>query len=333
MAIVEFDETLERAVRAALEPWSLQIVTAAGPTPGATAPLTNELAREIARTKRVDAVVWISEHEQSYALWIYDVSTDHVVTRPLSRPPPFDEPTAAAVALSVKTLLRYSTTAPESERFGAVPRSVTPATPAPPTAIALPAIPKPTAVQRETIDAPYFEVESVAALRGGRTNPSAYEPRLGLGVAWWPSAGWFAGTVGVSIGTGIEVNNKLFQGRMIDPEATLAARTRSRIGRGLQLSAAVGPALHITLLDGTVLSEEHRAQVWRVAPSLRGELQADWRFTRWLRLGARGAGFLMLATQRYTVENEAVLTVSRLAFDVGLVLGVGVVNSRVISIP
>jgi hypothetical protein len=71
---------------------------------------------------------------------------------------------------------------------------------------------------------------------------------------------------------------------MIDSEVAFTVRARRRIGPNSQLSAAVGPAARITLLDGTVL-------------------------------------------------NEFVLRVSRLTFDLGLVLGVGMVNSRVISTP
>jgi hypothetical protein len=331
VAIVEFDQTLEQAIRAALEPWNLQIVTAPGPSPGATAPRANEIARELAEESGVDAVVWISEYEQGYALWIYDVETDNIVERPISRPPPFDEATAAAVALSAKTLLRHSATAPAPERFGAAP----PAEPAPPAAPPPnppPPPPKPAPPRQHVeIGPPYLELENVVAIRGSRTRPSYYEPRLGLGLAWWPNARWFALAAGVSMGTGLHIARESFQGSLIDSEAVITARACGKLGANFQVSTAAGPALQLTWLDGTVLPDRQPAQVWRAVPSVHGQLQADWQVVPWLRLGLRGAGLWNPRTQRYEVEGIPVLTVSRFAFDIGLVLGLSILNSRIIS--
>ena len=110
---------LEQAARAALEPWSVQLTVVAGPSPGATAPFANEAARAIAEANHAGAVVWVSQHDAGYALWVFDLASHRVTERALGTGPPFDEATAAAVALSVKTLLRHSAVAPEAERFGA----------------------------------------------------------------------------------------------------------------------------------------------------------------------------------------------------------------------
>ena len=119
VALVNPGAQLEHAVRTALEPWRIEIVVVPGPSPGATAPPSNQLARNLALAHDASAVAWVSKHRQGHALWVYDRATDHAVVRPLSFRPPFDGPTAAAVALSIKTLLRHSAAVPEGERYGA----------------------------------------------------------------------------------------------------------------------------------------------------------------------------------------------------------------------
>lgn len=318
VALVGLGDALDHAVYAALEPWNIRAVVVACAVPGAAAPRVHELARACARANAVSAVVWISEHDRGYALWIYDLSTDQVVARALPRAPPFDEATTAAVALSVKTLLRHSTSAPKSERFGAVPDAGSSAAQvsgvAAKRAPARPAGPSP------------FDIESTGALRGRRTRPNHYEPRFGVGVSWWPATGGLASAIRVSIGPGVAVADSRFQGRLLDTELVLTARMRRRFEERLQLSAGAGLGAQVTVLDGTVLSEARHVHVLRAEPSLHAELQADWQLTSWLRLGVRGAGLSMLRTQHYLVAGVRVLSISRSAFEVGFVLGISVPN-------
>ncbi len=128
IALVNPGAELERAVRVALEPWNVRVIVS-DQSREPTAPRANQLARELALSHGASAAAWISKHGQGYALWVYDVASNRAVSRRLTTSPPFDAPAAAAVALSLKTLLRHSASAPEGERYGAVRQPEAPAPP------------------------------------------------------------------------------------------------------------------------------------------------------------------------------------------------------------
>src|SRR5581483_9342746 len=63
------------------------------------------------------AVAWVTTTPARQSLlWLYDAQTDQMTVRSLSVSPPFGEASAAAVALTLKTLLRSTAIAPEAER-------------------------------------------------------------------------------------------------------------------------------------------------------------------------------------------------------------------------
>jgi hypothetical protein len=306
VALVDPGDTLLGAVRSALEPWNLEIVVVSDASPGATAPHAITAAREIARAHRAAAVAWLSEQHGQFALWMYDVAGDHAVTRSLSSPPPFDSANAAAVALSMKTLLRHSTTAPEAERFGGLEKVAGAAQPR--------AAPQP--------DDSQFDLEGRAGLRLGHTHPTKYEPLLGLGVAWWPNAQWFGLALEVATGPGVPVSDGDFQGRLIDSEVRLGARLRQRFAEAWQMSVNAGASLQITLIDGTLSPQAQYVQSLRLAPAAYLELEAAFRIDRWLRLGLRAGIVSLFRTRRYWVEGQPVLELSPWAFESALVVAV-----------
>ncbi|HMI92489.1 MAG TPA: hypothetical protein VK509_14040, partial [Polyangiales bacterium] len=213
VALVEPGSELEAAARAALEPWGVELAIVSGPSPGATAPDSNEAARALASAHGASAVVWVSEHEGGHALWVYDLATHHLIERALATGPPFDGATAAAVALSLKTLLRHSAAAPPQERYGAS-SATTPFPPPPARAEPSPTREAPTAVPADRADdraddragmridadadplpaadaaRPFAPALIELALSGGvrlaATRPGAVEPRFGLAASWWP---------------------------------------------------------------------------------------------------------------------------------------------------
>src|SRR6185437_6759100 len=109
----------QNAVSVALGAWSLHVVTTDAAAPPVDVTRAAKEARVIVDRYGAAGVVWIASRDHEHALLVYDAETDQLVSRVLSRAPPFDAPTAAAAALSVKTLLRSSTVAPLAERIGA----------------------------------------------------------------------------------------------------------------------------------------------------------------------------------------------------------------------
>ena len=121
VAAVDPDPEVARALDVALSPWEVTLVDVHLDSPGATMPMAVDRARAIATDASAEVVVWVSSADDGFAVWIYDAASDHASARKLDRAPPFDGPTAAGVALSVKTLLRGTSVAPPPERFGVAP--------------------------------------------------------------------------------------------------------------------------------------------------------------------------------------------------------------------
>ncbi len=315
MALVDPGEHLASAARASLEPWGVEVLAIPPPSPGASMPATSEAARAVALAHGAAAVVWVSVAGDSHALWIYDLESDSVTARRLLTPPPFDAPVAAAVALSIKTLLRHSAVAPEADRL------VAPSEDRAPVALRDHAR---TAVQRA--DTPphsdsHLDFAGHASARFDRTQPGTIELRVGFGLWWWPGSGPIGLAFRLASGPGVGVDHELFRGRFVDTEISLAGALRWSSNGALRVSLTAGLSTHVTLLEGTVLSDAQPAESIRVDPSLDAELGIDWLVTRSVRIGMRGGLSWLLLTQRYLVRGNTILTLSALAFEAGLSLG------------
>jgi hypothetical protein len=329
---------LEGAARTALEPWGVEILVIDAPSPGAAAPRVHEAARALALAHGVGAVVWVSEHERGHAVWVYDLEKHHVVARPLAAPPPFDEPAAAAAALSVKTLLRHSATAPPAERYGTtraaesdpgllpvpvpVPEPVPDPAPArvqtPPAAATL-ADREPPESPEQPLDPAHFEIEAAGGARFGFTRDGASEPRFGAGFAWWPDAGPLAIAVRAASGPSVAIAERTLRGDLIDATAVVGGRLRTALARSLLLSAELGAGAHLTALDGTLAPDMQPASALRVVPALELSIGSHFRPSSSFRLGLYGGLSWLLRPQRYLVRGEPVLELSRTAFEAGLV--------------
>jgi hypothetical protein len=332
VVLVRPGPALEGAARTALEPWAIEIAVVDGPSPGATAPRANETARELALAHAAGAVVWVSQSEQAYAVWVYDFETDQVVSRRLAGPPPFDAPAAAAVALSVKTLLRHSAAAPESERYGAeLPPTAARATAGAPSG-AVPPVAASVDLRKADVHSSDGSTDrrSAAALSwldlqldatlgfGLARSRGSVEPRFGGMIVWWPQVGSFGVSMRGALGTGVSLDATRVDGLLLDVNTTLAARARGVLLRELQLSAAAGPGLHVTVLDGSLRTSGRDVRALRGVPSVELELAADWLASRRFRVGVRGGLSWLLRPQRYLVRGQPVLELSRTAFETGL---------------
>jgi hypothetical protein len=124
VATVAPDPQLAHALDVALAPWGTNITQVHPVDAQEAMPLPVDRARAIALDTRADVVVWVSREDGHFAVWIYDVATDQASSRRVAGAPPFDPMTAAAVALSVKALLRSTVVAPTRERIPLAPEPV-----------------------------------------------------------------------------------------------------------------------------------------------------------------------------------------------------------------
>ena len=174
VALVDADPQLERAVLLSLSPWGVDTQVTHEASPGATRAEAGPRAAALSRKLDASVLVWVSPAAQGALLWIYETESGELSVRELAEAPPFGSEQAAAVALSIKTLLRTTDVAPQSERVAATARTPTP-TPTPtPTSDRVP--PRPHAWRR-------FKLEAGTDLRF--TARATSEGRLALGGTWW----------------------------------------------------------------------------------------------------------------------------------------------------
>jgi hypothetical protein len=306
VALIDPGEQLERAARASLEPWGVELRVVPGPSPGALPSDARDAARTLARAYDAEAVVWTAEHPDGLALFAYDRAADQVTARQLATRLPLDAPGAAAVALSLKTLLRHSEVAPQRERMGSTGESEAP-----------PALaPRPSDL----------DLDGRVGVRFDRTRPGAIDVRSGLGAVWWPSAGYVGLAVRVASGPGIPLDEALLQGRLIDAELTVAGAARWDLARSLRAVALAGAGVQLVAVDGRVRPDGQPASTLRLNPALSAELGIDWLVAAPLRLGPRAAVSWLLTTQHYAVRGVDVVELSPVAVEAGLMLGVNLPN-------
>jgi hypothetical protein len=292
------DEELFRAISLALSAWGVETVQSDLPPPEASQPEAVERATELARQLGVEAVVWISRTERGSLVWVFDARAGDVTTRILAQTPPFDSAAAAAVALSVKTVLRSTVVAPPAERFGASP-------PSPPVE------PERTAKAR---------AERVFALEAGASRhwvaEGQAETRLTLGaVAWVAAARRFGVSLKGAYGLGLSVDEDGFLGRYRELVAGGAVRFRWLHEPDLSAAVALGGGVHWAKLEGTLIESALERRVNRVNGSVDVEANVDVHFGRFY-LGALLGGAYSPTYQRYLVEGEPVF--SPWPFVVGL---------------
>ncbi len=294
VALVQPGPALEEAVGVALTPWAIDIVRVTSRSPGSAMPAAAARARAIAEEVGVGAVVWISD-DNGPALWVYDLESHRVVARRLVSPPPFDDASAAAAALSIKTLLRHSAIAPVEERYAAA------------------------LVLRRRRDV-RIHYESIAGVRLRRTEAGDVEPRLGIGVSWWPTA--FGDRLGAAMtaqsGPGIAIDEPNLVGRFSDTAFGVSARARLPFGGRFRIVPELGASLHMTDLDGAVILLNQRTHVSRANISVDATAGTQLRITRDVYIALRVGGSYLLRNQRYLVAGEPVLTLPSTEWEIGV---------------
>lgn len=292
LVLVSSDAELERATAAALAAWAVEVMVRPDREVGPTMPHAAERAQALAAENRARAVVWIASADGRPSLWLYDVATRKTLAVRLSAPPPFDPPAAAAIALAIKTLIRFSQVAPETERY---------APPPPPPARRL-------------------LLEAQAGARVRRSTP--VEPGFGLTAVLMPRAlRPVAFSAGLRAGPGFEVESGSFRGHYDDLALAVAVRVSIGLGGRLSLVPSGGVSGHVGRLRGSDLALGESAAARRYNPALDAGLQLEVDLGR-PRVGVVAGAAFFARRQRFLAAGEEVYDVPLVTGELALTLGV-----------
>jgi hypothetical protein len=284
------DPELREATASTLAPWQLDVIPGEQPAPGGAMPGAGERAAAAAQQQGARAVVWIARDGTGQALWMFDVASGQAVSRRLASPPPFDAPTAAAAALSIKTMLRHSAVAPTAEKFGAAAAAAAP--------------PRPARLHLDSSGGWRF--------RAG----SRPEPRIGIAALWALPLRLAAGAR-VQLGPGLAVDARGFAGHFNDTAAALTLRSEQPLARAWHAAGWLDATLHFTEIDGVVLPADRRAGATRVNPAIGAGAAIGARLPLGATVELRGELSYQTRRQRYLVGGEPVLELPSVSTGVG----------------
>lgn len=280
VAVVHADPELLRAISLSLSPWNVETIASDAPTPESAEPEAVLHAFELAAKLGVDAIVWVSTSHRGSLLWVYDARTEELTTRVLAEASPFGGAEAAAVALSVKTILRASVVAPRAERFGA----------------------KATAEPRR---AERLALETGADAHFLAANKT--EPRLRLTAVLRSTAHpSLATAITLSAGPGVSVEGGAYQGRYRELTVSWSGRWRFVRSDALTASLFVGAAGHASSLQGTLAEGADNVSVYRLNGSLAAGGLLDFSLGGGAYVGASLQASYLPAYQRYLVEGQPI---------------------------
>jgi hypothetical protein len=281
VAVIAPPAGVEDAIRAQLAPWAIAVVVAPAP-----APVDDDAARALAAALEVQALVWFADDSVA----ILDVRHGDVVRR--ARGAVIDEATAAAIALTVKTVVRGPTVAPPP--------------PPPPPPLTLPMRVRPPAWRATIVGTLRWHVEGL-------------EPRLALAFA--RRLGPVAVVARGSLGTGVTARTLDFAGTWRDRTFGAAIAVPRAVG-AVEITAAAGASLHLTGIRGVVFPRGAAAASAAAQLGLDAELGATWRRGP-LAIGAQLGATWLPWRRRYTVAGQPVFTVGHGEVEAGLSVGFG----------
>ena len=299
LGLISLPPTLRAAIALALEPWRIHVIELDDVAPPSSVPEAAAAARVIAVARSVDAVTWVTRTTESRTLWLYDLRDEQLVLRPIHGDPE-DEAAAAALALTLKTLLRSSTIAPPEEQRGS--RTPSPESPPP---------------RR-------FWFEAEGGVRLATIGNRAIAPRIGLSFAYWPAAaaGHAGAVLRVEDGLGFSVRTSEFQGRLADHDLGIGLRGNVPLGDGVRLEPGLGGTLHLTTLDGAPI-DGRATSLTRVDPSIDLGMALAVPLGKGFEAGVRLNAAFWTRWQRYELGGGTYFDVSPIQLTASLFLGAG----------
>jgi hypothetical protein len=262
--------TLARAAHDQLAPYHIDVVVA-----DKSMPTGGDVARALAGAYQARAVAWVDGGR----LVVFDAVDGSTVER--AAPAPLDDAGAAALALTLKTVLR--------ERFAA----------------------------EDAVEPPGPSIDfGIAA--GLRMHGGAAEPRVGLGADWRPGAAPIVVGLRGSLGGGVPAHADRFSGTWND-RAFGAVALYPWISEPFEVRAGAGASLMWTSIHGVLLSDGSAAQDSELDFGLDAEASAVWRRPP-IALGLRAVTTWVPSRQRYTVADQSVFEVSPVEAELDLLV-------------
>ncbi len=299
--------SLEHAASLALTSWHVEVVAADGPSPDRDMDNAIRTAHRIARSSRARAVVWLSpDASATYSLWVYDDRTHTITVRPLAAAPPYDDETAAAVAMTMKTLLLdvFERPAPPPPQSTDDDEARAPA-------------PRPHATARHSV-----RIDTFGGVRIPTNATDSFAVRLGAELTYFPLL--FRQCLGLAVavdgGPSVLVeHDPYFVGAFTDTVASATVRFRIPLRRFMSLELGAGPGVHFSAIEGS--GPNLSGRISRTDPSLETviSLELQWNILRVAPLV--GTSFLM-RYQHYSTNGIQVLDVPPAQMIYGLRLGV-----------
>lgn len=297
---IDTDAHFDHELELALTSWHVDVSTEPGPAPGRDIDDAIRTAHRIARKGSARAVVWMTHEE----LWVYDERTHQIAVRPLPSPPPFDEATAAAIALTVKTVLGGS---PDAH-----PKTETPEVAAP-----LPQ-PKPASAKHSV------RIHTFGGARVPTNANDSIAARFGAEITYFPApiVPWLGLAISADAGPSVLVEREpLFVGTFTDTATTVSLRVRIPIRRWFAIEAGAGPGIHFSAIEGTSPATDVSGRVSRIDASFEAMVgfELGWKS---IRVAPLVSSTFLVHYQRYRVGPTEVLEVPPAQLLVGLRLGV-----------
>jgi len=324
--------TLERALRRALVPWRMRVEVIDREPPGGSMPRSSVRSRELSEELGADALVWISTGPEGTALWVEDAASANLTTRAIADPP-FDEPLAAALALSVKTILASSGLAPpeagtslgashapaehaasenSAEPGGATGVLLERVEPDAPAAVLLPKLPRAPDPLPAPPRAARAQLVLFGAARFGAFRPAETGGRYGLELRWLPWAEvhdgrrllWAAGSVETS--TPWTLSRSSFRGQYWEFAPGLAVGLGGTSAAGLHLAGSLQFAHHWVSISGTRLDDGAKVQKSKYSPAFAARPELGWRLGSTTLLVQPALGYFALR-QLYVQSGTTIL--------------------------
>ena len=259
---------------------------------------------DAAAGRRAQVVAWLDCESDPATLWVYDVPRNMVLERALATRPPFDDASAASVALSLKTLLRH--------------RRLLQGRP----------LPLDTLVEDEMSEA-YPATLGLALGLGTRAAPSTpAHTRMQATLIWALGRTPYAMAARLDVGSQESVQGPGFPVGLWDMELAAELRRAFAVPLSFQAEAIVRAGIHRSALTGIpgarqpLIDEVHINPVVGVGGRLRhrlfGRIHGEFGID----------GHYMGARQRYTTPDGTVLSSPRVALQVGFALYVALTRPR-----
>jgi hypothetical protein len=299
IALVRAEPELQRSVDLALYPWDIKVVAIEETPPDGAAPNAAADAQAIAERNDADAIAWLVPASPGTpngvpTLWFFDTASHTVQSHPLPALPSDDPAELAAVALTLKTLVRSA--AWEQREDHPTPDAATP----------------PAKAAWET----RAELEAMGRVP---TSGADAEPRLGLWASEWrgtPRLKWGA-ALGASAGLGMTFDGAGSHGTLHDVDVRAAIGARIGLGRHFDLEPRVGASAHFEHAQVTLAGAPSADTLSRVNPSADLGLFLDWRVTQGLAWSVGVEALDSLRYQRWLVGSNVVFAPSPLWIQAG----------------